>query len=305
MDDWAAKIRGGRCARPRPRRDGDREPRPEALRRCSRNCSRMPGARASSASPGRPAPARARWWMPWRARFASRARPSAIIAVDPTSPFSGGAILGDRIRMQAHHADPGVFIRSMATRGCAGRAGARDHGHGAAAGRRRQDCVLIETVGVGQDEVEIARLARRDRGGAGARHGRRRAGASRPASWRSPTCSSSTRPTSRAPIGVEREIKAMLSLSTRADGWTPPIVRTVATEGKGIAKRWRRSASFHAVGRNSKRAAGIVATQVTARCCGSGSLERLPQAELESAAEAVAARRRDPYSIVDEWLKRI
>jgi LAO/AO transport system kinase len=82
-----------------------------------------------------------------------------VIAVDPTSPVTGGAILGDRIRMQQHHADPGVFIRSMATRGIPGgiaRATADLATLLDAAGR---DVVIIETVGVGQSEVEIARLA--------------------------------------------------------------------------------------------------------------------------------------------------
>jgi len=82
-----------------------------------------------------------------------------VIAVDPTSPLTGGAILGDRIRMQQHHADPGVFIRSMATRGIPGgiaRATADLATLLDAAGR---DVVIIETVGVGQSEVEIARLA--------------------------------------------------------------------------------------------------------------------------------------------------
>src|SRR5271155_3303477 len=82
-----------------------------------------------------------------------------VIAVDPSSPYTGGAILGDRIRMQQHHADEGVFIRSMATRGCLGglaRATMEMTMLLDAAGR---DMVIVETVGVGQDEVEIARLA--------------------------------------------------------------------------------------------------------------------------------------------------
>jgi LAO/AO transport system kinase len=86
-------------------------------------------------------------------------RTVGIVAVDPTSPFSGGAILGDRIRMQAHATDPGVFIRSMATRGHLGGLAAST-GHVltvlAAAGK---DVILVETVGVGQDEVEIVGTA--------------------------------------------------------------------------------------------------------------------------------------------------
>jgi LAO/AO transport system kinase len=82
-----------------------------------------------------------------------------IVAVDPSSPFSRGAILGDRVRMQRHHSDPGVFIRSMASRGKSGglAAGARDVAFLLSVAGR--DVVLIETVGVGQNEVEIARVA--------------------------------------------------------------------------------------------------------------------------------------------------
>jgi LAO/AO transport system kinase len=91
--------------------------------------------------------------------FRRRQLTVGIVAVDPTSPYSGGAILGDRVRMQAHAGDPGVFIRSMATRGQLGGL-ARATSEAAlvldAAGR---DVVLIETVGVGQDEVDIVRTA--------------------------------------------------------------------------------------------------------------------------------------------------
>jgi LAO/AO transport system kinase len=93
------------------------------------------------------------------ARLRGEGRTVGIVAVDPTSPFSGGAILGDRIRMQAHALDPGVFIRSMATRGHLGGLAAST-GHVltvlAAAGK---DVILVETVGVGQDEVEIVGTA--------------------------------------------------------------------------------------------------------------------------------------------------
>jgi len=93
------------------------------------------------------------------ARLRGEGRTVGIVAVDPTSPFSGGAILGDRIRMQAHAVDPGVFIRSMATRGhLGGLASATGHVLTvlAAAGK---DVILVETVGVGQDEVEIVGTA--------------------------------------------------------------------------------------------------------------------------------------------------
>jgi LAO/AO transport system kinase len=82
-----------------------------------------------------------------------------IIAVDPSSPFTRGAILGDRIRMQDHHGDPGVFIRSMATRGRLGGLGRSTLELALLLDAAGRDVVLIETVGVGQDEIDVARLA--------------------------------------------------------------------------------------------------------------------------------------------------
>ena len=91
----------------------------------------------------------------WR----TRGKRVAVLAVDPTSPFTGGAILGDRIRMMQHHADPGVFIRSMATRGRLGGIAAATSDLALLCDAAGFDIVLIETVGVGQDEIDIARLA--------------------------------------------------------------------------------------------------------------------------------------------------
>jgi LAO/AO transport system kinase len=82
-----------------------------------------------------------------------------IVAVDPTSPFSGGAILGDRIRMSSHHADAGIFIRSMATRGSLGGLASTTADVATVLDASGRDIVMIETVGVGQDEVDIVRLA--------------------------------------------------------------------------------------------------------------------------------------------------
>ncbi len=86
-------------------------------------------------------------------------RTVGIIAVDPTSPFTGGAILGDRIRMQEHFADPGIYIRSMATRGSLGGLARTTADVATVLDASGRDLVLIETVGVGQDEVDIVRLA--------------------------------------------------------------------------------------------------------------------------------------------------
>lgn len=93
------------------------------------------------------------------ARLRAEHKRVGIIAVDPSSPFSQGAILGDRIRMQEHHGDPGVFIRSMATRGQLGGLAAATLELALLFDAARFDVVLIETVGVGQDEIDISRLA--------------------------------------------------------------------------------------------------------------------------------------------------
>lgn len=158
------------------------------------------------------------------------AKTVAIIAVDPSSRITGGAILGDRIRMQQHHADPGIFIRSMATRGTAGgiaRATADMARLMDAAGR---DFVLIETVGVGQDEIEIARLAQVTVvvlvPGMGDDVQAIKAGIMEIAGVF--VINKSDQPGADR---VEQELRAMLSL---AENHYPPIVRTVATEGKGI-----------------------------------------------------------------------
>ena len=156
----------------------------------------------------------------------------AVIAVDPTSRATGGALLGDRIRMQRHHGDPGIFIRSMASRGGAGglaRATADLARLMDAAGR---DYILIETVGVGQDEIAIADLAQVTVvvlvPGMGDDVQTIKAGIMEIADVF--VINKADQPGADR---VERELQAMLGL---ANGHKPPIVRTVATEGKGIAE---------------------------------------------------------------------
>ena len=117
-------------------------------------------------------------------RIRQRGETVGILAVDPTSPFTGGALLGDRIRMSTLYTDPGVFIRSMATRGAMGGLARASRDAVDLLDAAGFDWVLVETVGVGQVEVEVAGPA----WGTTSRPSRR-------ASWRSPTSSWSTRPT--------------------------------------------------------------------------------------------------------------
>src|SRR2546428_143345 len=169
-------------------------------------------------------------------RKASRPFTVGVIAVDPTSPFSGGAVLGDRLRMQTHAGDAGVFIRSMATRGHLGGL-ARATGDAAlvldAAGK---DVIIIETVGVGQDEVDIIRTADLSivtlMPGTGDEVQALKAGIMEIADIF--VVNKADRD------GADRlvaTVEANLALHADAGGeWRPPIVKTVATSGRGVAE---------------------------------------------------------------------
>jgi len=158
-----------------------------------------------------------------------------IIAVDPTSPYTGGAILGDRIRMQTHHADSGIYIRSMATRGFLGGLARTTADVAMVLDAAGKDLVVVETVGVGQDEIDIVRLADVTIvllvPGMGDDVQTIKAGIMEIADIF--VINKSDREGAER---VEREIRAMQTLATRKDGWTPPIIKTVASEGKGIAE---------------------------------------------------------------------
>lgn len=234
-----------------------------------------------------------------------------VIAVDPTSPYTGGAILGDRIRMQGHAGDAGMFIRSMATRGFLGglaRATAEVALLLDAAGKQQ---VLIETVGVGQDEIDIVRLADcvlvvlvpglgddiqnmkaglMEIGDIFVLNKADREGADR----------------------LEQQLHAMLSLVMPRDGWHPPVIRTVASENKGIetlaetAAKFRKH--FEASGERTRkhvehwklRLIELIESRLLERVLGGSGGE----AALAEMAAAVAGRRKDPFTAVNEILAK-
>ena len=156
-----------------------------------------------------------------------------IIAVDPTSPYTGGAILGDRIRMQDHFSDPGIYIRSMATRGSLGGLARTTADVATVLDAAGRDLIMIETVGVGQDEVDVVRLADITIvilvPGMGDDVQTIKAGIMEIADIF--VINKSDREGAER---VEREIRALQSLAVRSDNWTPPIVKTVASEGAGV-----------------------------------------------------------------------
>ncbi|RPH55518.1 MAG: methylmalonyl Co-A mutase-associated GTPase MeaB [Acidobacteria bacterium] len=234
-----------------------------------------------------------------------------IIAVDPSSPFSGGAILGDRIRMQVHARDPGVFMRSMATRG-----------HLGGLARATDDAVLvldaagthvifIETVGVGQDEVDIVRTADISLvtlvPGTGDDVQALKAGIMEIADIF--VINKIDRD------GADRlasSVEAMLGLRPWADGeWRPPIVRTQATEGVGVPELWAAVQAFRAqagpleASRRRARAAFRLRDLLTRRLLAYVETGVLDSAELNALIDRIGSRTLDPYSAAAEILDRL
>lgn len=224
-----------------------------------------------------------------------------VIAVDPTSPYTGGAILGDRIRMLAHHADPGVFIRSMATRGWLGGLAAAASDMTMLLDAAGKEFVLIETVGVGQDEVEIAKLADATVvvlvPGMGDDVQAIKAGIMEIADVF--VINKADQPGADR---LEREIKAIQSLSTRKDGWVPPVIRATATDGQGIAETLDAVRSFLERGGAKDRAVANWHQRLR-EMLRERLLERFSDVDFQAAAEKVASRQENPYSIIDGWIK--
>ena len=224
-----------------------------------------------------------------------------VLAVDPSSPYTGGAVLGDRIRMLSHHADSGVFIRSMATRGHLGGLAAATTDMALLLDAAGKEVVLIETVGVGQDEVEVAKLADVTIvvlvPGMGDDVQAIKAGimeiadifiinkADQPGADR-----------------LEREILAFQSLSATPDGWVPPILHTVATEGRGVSEARFAIRSFFAR-TNAKQRSVANWTLRLREMLRERLIEQFGNIDFQAAAAEVAERHCDPYTYVSGWIK--
>lgn len=244
--------------------------------------------------------------------YRSLGKTVGIIAVDPSSPFSGGAILGDRIRMQTLANDPEVFIRSMATRGNLGGLARATVDAVAVLDAAGYDRILIETVGVGQDEVDIVKAADvsvvvlvpgmgddiqamkagiMEIGDIFVINKAEREGVER----------------------TERELNALLEMSERSDGWKPPIVRTVATQNRGIAEFAAAIESYGSFRQQQTasldRRASVAETRLVEllreKLLRRALNEALAPGQLQELADSVASRKRDPYSIVEEISERI
>jgi LAO/AO transport system kinase len=233
-------------------------------------------------------------------------RSVGIIAVDPTSPYTGGAILGDRIRMQEHFSDPGIYIRSMATRGSLGGLARTTADVTTVLDASGRDLIMIETVGVGQDEVDIVRLADVTIlilvPGMGDDVQTIKAGIMEIADIF--VINKSDRDGAE---NVEREIRSLQSLAMRHDGWTPPIVKTVASQGAGIEELAGAIADYEAYLQKKNLALNKSVENWQQRL-----VEMLRDSMLEKAqahfddgklaqlAADVAEHKRDPYTLVEE-----
>jgi LAO/AO transport system kinase len=246
------------------------------------------------------------------AHYRAQRRTVGIIAVDPTSPYTGGAILGDRIRMQGHAGDAGIFIRSMATRGFLGGLARATADVSLVLDAAGKQIVLIETVGVGQDEIDIVRLADCTLvvvvPGLGDDVQSMKAGLMEVAD-----IFVLNKAERDGADRLESEIQATLELAPDHSAWKPQIVRTTATEGAGIdglaatIEQFRRQRDASGTGRERslehwKQRLLLLLEEHLVQHALSGS-EGLRA--LESLAAQVADRKKDPYAAVRELAARV
>jgi LAO/AO transport system kinase len=234
----------------------------------------------------------------------------AIVAVDPSSPFTGGAVLGDRIRMNGLASDPGVFIRSMATRGHLGGLASSTADVVSVLDAASRDPIIVETVGVGQDEIDIVKLA--DVSvvvlvpGMGDDIQALKAGLMEIGDIF--VINKCDRP------GVEKmeqAISALLSLAHRPDGWIPPIVKTVAIEDKGIEeladsidRSYQHQADSHRLEKKRQAARAHLLNLLRERLVSKALATIFPRNSMDLAVDRIARRETDPYTIVEGIVQR-
>lgn len=232
-----------------------------------------------------------------------------VLAIDPSSPFTGGALLGDRVRMQSHTSDEKVFIRSMATRGHLGGLSLATPEAVRILDAAGHDYVLIETVGVGQDEVEIVQTA--DTTVVILNPGWGDAVQAGKAGLLEIGDVFAVNKADRDGVKqTVRELNQMIDLGPHT-AWRPPVIETVATEGKGLAPLWAAIKSHQRQlsetgdlvtrrhGRIAKEISEIVAERVRSK------VRKDSAVALEDLVERVNRREIDPYAAAEELLAKL
>lgn len=234
-----------------------------------------------------------------------------VIAIDPTSPFTGGAILGDRIRMKKHYTDKDVFIRSMATRGNLGGLSEATGNTIKALDAFGKDVIIIETVGAGQIEVDIVKVA------------------DTVVVVSVPSMGDSVQ-TLKAGImeigdifavnkadieGVEKcimEIRMMLELSEKKEGWNPPIIKTFGNKDDGANELYKSIKNHHSYliesGHHEKKRIMREKTELVNLLQSlfiNNLYNTVGEKEMEELAKKIAKREKDPYMIIEELIPRL
>ncbi len=245
------------------------------------------------------------------AALRAKGRAVGVLAVDPTSPFSGGAVLGDRIRMQSHAGDAGVFVRSMATRGQLGGLARATADAAVILDAAGFDMIIIETVGVGQAEVEVSSTADMSivvtMPGAGDGVQALKAGVMEIADVF--VVNKADHP------GVDlavAEIETMLGFNEyEADAWRPPVLQTRATDGVGIddvmdtVDRFRLRAGQDAGRRRRRRVRARIRQLVADRCLEHAERQVLEPGAFDRLVERVASAEVDPYTAAEQIANRV
>jgi len=230
-----------------------------------------------------------------------------ILAVDPTSPFSGGAILGDRIRMGRCASDPGIFIRSMATRGVLGGLARATQDAIDLMDAAGYDTILVETVGVGQDEVDVVSCVQTCCvvlvPGMGDEIQAIKAGIMEVADL-----FIINKADREGADQVEQELEAMKGLAAAKD-WDPPILRTVAQRGEGVAELWEQIRAHgqwlregSGLQRKARERARLRFESLLAETSLRRALDGAGPERVAAAIDGIAQRHLDPYTAVANLL---
>ena len=242
--------------------------------------------------------------------FRKEGKSVGIVAVDPTSPFTGGAILGDRVRMQRHATDDGVFIRSLATRGCLGGLTRSTQDIVNVMDAMGKDIIIVETVGVGQDEVDIVNLAHTSVvvlvPGMGDEIQAIKAGIIEIGEIF--VINKSDR---EGTDKTEYELRLVLEMGKkREDGWEPPIFRTEAILGKGVGEVVSGMVRHHhvlmqtrAMERKLKERAKVTFLQILqSEVMGHFTQQIEEEGQWENIVGDLIERRTDPYSLAQHMM---